>query len=51
VKSEQYCPAYGPGSEVCPRWLCDCFIDQFPDDMVQAGTPHPEFYKVVKEEK
>lgn len=45
--SELYCPAYGPGSKVCPRTLCDCFLDQFPDDMEQAGAPHPEFYAVT----
>lgn len=32
---------------MCPRDICDCFIDQFPDDMEQAGALHPEFYTVV----
>jgi hypothetical protein len=32
---------------VCPRSICDCFIDQFPDDMEQAGALHPEFFTVV----
>lgn len=41
--AERYCPAYGPGSKVCPRSICDCFIDQFPDDMEQAGALRPEF--------
>lgn len=45
--SERYCPAWGPGSAVCPRDMCDCFIDQFPNDMEQAGGVHPEFYRVV----
>lgn len=45
--TEQYCPAYGPGSPVCPRSMCDCFIDQFPDDMEAAGALHPEFFTVV----
>lgn len=45
--TEQYCPAWGPGSPVCPRSMCDCFIDQFPNDMVAAGALHPEFYTVV----
>lgn len=27
------------GDCYCP----DCFIDQFPDDMEQAGALHPEF--------
>jgi len=44
--SERYCPAYGPGSAVCPRSICDCFIDQFPEDMEQAGALHPEFFTV-----
>lgn len=42
--SERYCPAYGPGSEVCARAICDCFIDEFPDDVEQAGSLHPEFF-------
>lgn len=45
--SDRYCPAWGPGSQVCPRDMCDCFIDQFPDDMEQAGALHPEFYRVL----
>ena len=32
---------------MCPRDVCDCFIDQFPDDMEQAGALHPEFFVVV----
>ena len=44
--SDRYCPAYGPGSKVCPRSICDCFIDEFPDDMEQAGALHPEFFVV-----
>lgn len=44
---EQYCPAWGPGSRVCPRSICDCFIDQFPHDMEQAGALHPEFFQVL----
>ena len=44
---DQYCPAFGPGSPVCPRSICDCFIDQFPDDMEQAGAIHPEFFEVM----
>jgi hypothetical protein len=26
--------------------MCDCFIDQFPDDMEAAGALHPEFFEV-----
>ena len=44
--SNQYCPAFGPGSKVCPRSICDCFIEEFPDDMAQAGALHPEFFAV-----
>jgi hypothetical protein len=43
----QYCPAWGPGSPVCPRSICDCFIDEFPDDMEAAGGLHPEFFTVM----
>lgn len=32
---------------MCPRDMCDCFIDQFPFDMEQAGALHPELYRVV----
>ena len=45
--SEQYCPAWGPGSTTCPPSICDCFIAEFPDDMEQAGAIHPEFFSVV----
>lgn len=45
--AEQYCPAFGPGSAVCPRSICDCFIEEFPDDMALAGAIHPEFYRIV----
>jgi hypothetical protein len=45
--AERYCPAWGPGSPVCPRSICDCFIDEFPDDMEAAGALHPEFFTVV----
>lgn len=44
---ERYCPGFGPGSSVCPPSICDCFIDQFPDDMEQAGALHPEFYRIT----
>lgn len=46
-QGERYCPAYGPGHPVCSHSICDCFIDQFPDDMEQAGALHPEFYTVI----
>ena len=45
--SDQYCPAWGPGSATCPPSICDCFIAEFPDDMEQAGAIHPEFFSVV----
>lgn len=38
------CPMGGPR---CPEAICDCFIEQFPDDMEQAGGLHPEFFTVV----
>lgn len=41
---KRYCPAHGPDSEVCPRSMCDCFLDEFPDDMEAAGALHPELY-------
>jgi len=45
--AERYCPAFGPGSKVCHSAICDCFIDQFPDDMEKAGALHPEFFQIV----
>lgn len=36
------CPAM-PGTQRCPEWLCDCFIDMFPDD--PTGL-HPEVFVV-----
>lgn len=32
---------------MCPRDMCDCFVDEFPDDMEQAGALHPELFTVL----
>lgn len=37
------CPAF-PGAPRCPRDICDCFIDQYPDD--PTGL-HPEAFTFV----
>lgn len=48
-----YCPAYPQDAKVpkCPASICDCFIDQFPDDPDQAGAPHPEFFVVLNQKE
>lgn len=37
------CPLGGPR---CPEAICDCFIEQFPNDPAQALALHPEFFIV-----
>ena len=41
-----YCPAFGPEVPRCSPTICDCFIEQFPDDPEQAVAVHPEFFAV-----
>jgi len=40
--SPEECPAM-PGSRRCPEWLCDCFVDMFPEDPLGL---HPEAFVV-----
>lgn len=47
MTTEKYCPAWGPGVAPCSPSVCDCFIAEFPDDMKQAGSLHPEFFTVA----
>jgi hypothetical protein len=38
------CPVFD--TPQCPASICDCFIDQYPDDPAQAAALHPEFFTV-----
>jgi len=38
------CPYAEPGERRCPEWLCDCFVDTYPDDPFGL---HPEAFRVV----